>query len=857
MGDCNCRNTSTPGGICVECDIPQLARNNYFTGKLLVERDFTDEQRYYLGKLRRHNQRLHGWGTVCGLKVVEHPNPACQPQYVLIKPGMAVDCCGREILVQQEEYFDYEQAFLTKWQAQNGPKTQPDSAKHTIQICISYRECTAENVPAVFDDCTGNGSSCRPNRIVDGYSFDVNIDPKPTASHFGGVSIQWDDTINLASPVRAALNETTSRLFVLTNPSSGAVVYAVDTTNGSIVNSQSFDGDSALDVAVSPAGDFVYVAYQPSTAGSDPEISVLASDFSKTISTLTVTGGAGKPVRLAVAPSPDDRLLAVNSAAGALIWATDVTTSNTPAAPQPITVGTTPSDVAVSSDGTYAYVANEGSNNVTAITLSSLAVTTVAIGSGSAVPAVLSVAHTSAGDTLAVLDVTNDTLYFIGMRPDPSNVKALGDPVTGFTNPASGVVLATGGQWAYVVEQDSTGKGWIQSVNEHDVELDQPGALGTAVAAATDPTGDLVLTSDGTTLYLPYSGSSSVAGAVAVVDITQNDCSAIFDRVIDKCPDCDDGNCLVLATITGYVYQSAVTDSMIDNLTDRHLLVSTELLTEAVECLMSQAPMTSGTGSQGPPGPAGPAGAAGPAGPAGPQGTAGAAGPAGATGATGPGLETGLTRISMLSWQHGPNPYNGIPITGGPVAYTGAAIQFTNPVDTTQIDSVNVFQVWAALQPVGIALQPYLNWVQLEGQIFPVTVTTATTGSGYTYINAAAISSTTTIDAVAFALTSNLQLNISNIRIVFLGDFVKDSTGRAICAEFVRADLPTGEIPPGGPYGLEGGTFVSWVLPGNPSEGNQAVENQGQAILGVASETQKANPAPEQAQPADQAQRMY
>src|SRR5207237_521909 len=111
---------------CVECEVPQLARNNYFTGKLLVERDFTDEQRYTMGKLRRHNQRLHGWGAVCGLKVEQHPNPGCQGQYVIIGPGTAIDCCGREIFVKCEEYFDFEAKFLENWQKQNGPNSQPD-----------------------------------------------------------------------------------------------------------------------------------------------------------------------------------------------------------------------------------------------------------------------------------------------------------------------------------------------------------------------------------------------------------------------------------------------------------------------------------------------------------------------------------------------------------------------------------------------------------------------------------------------------------------------------------------------------------------------------------------------------------
>ncbi len=613
MGDCKCGSATTPGGICVECDIPQLARNNYFTGKLLVERDFTDEQRYYLGKLRRHNQRLHGWGAVCGLKVDQHPNPACQAQYVIIEPGAAIDCCGREILVQQEEYFDFESKFLSNWQIQNGPASQPDSAKHTIQICVSYAECISENVPAIFDDCSSGGNGCRPNRIVDGYSFDVIIDPKPDANPMSGVSLKWAGTINLANAVRVALNDATERLYVLTNPSSGAVVYAVDATNGSILNSFSFDQDAALDIAVSPEGDFVYVATQPPTPTAqpqpDPQIAVLKADFSATISTLAVTNGAGQLVRLAVVPAPDDRLVAVSPTAGALIWATDVTSSNSPAAPTSIAVGSSPTDVAVSANGTYAYVANSGSNNVTAIMLSTLAVTPITVGSGTAVPAALAVAHTSAGDTLAILDATNDTLYLIGMRPDPASATALGNPVTGFADPAKGIRIADNGQWIYVEQQDATGKGWVQAVNEHAVELNLTPILGAPVAAGVDPTGGMALSDDGTTLYLPYSGNSSgVSGAVAVVSIAQTDCSSIFDNAIDGCPDCADGNCIVLATITGYVYQSAVTTSMIDNLTDRHLLVSTDMLTEAVKCLMTQSPSSGVAGPQGPVGPQGPAG---------------------------------------------------------------------------------------------------------------------------------------------------------------------------------------------------------------------------------------------------------
>lgn len=867
MGDCNCKNTTTAGGICVECDIPQMARNNYFTGKLLVERDFTDEQRYYLGKFRRHDQRLHGWGAVCGLKVKEHPNPACQAQYVLIEAGYAVDCCGREIVVKHEEYFDFVQTLLANWQAQNGPSSQPDNAEHTLQICVSYKECAAENVPAIFDDCSSGGGSCHPNRIVDGYSFDVLIDPKSSPQYAGGVCVDWDCTINLANPEAVALCDATNTLYVLANPSSGGVLYAVKTTNGSVLNSYSLGSDAALNVTVSPEGDFVYVATQPATPTSqpqpDPTIKVIKSDFSEVVSTLTVTHGAGQPVRLAVVPAPDDRLLAVNSAAGALIWATDITTSSTPATPTTITVGTTPSDVVVSANGTYAYVANTGSNNVTAVTLSSLAVATVAVGSGSAAPSRLAVANTPAGDTLAVLDTTNDTLYLIGMRPDPASVTALGNPVTGFANPASGVAIDTGGRWIYVVEQDSTGKGWVQTVDEHAVELNLSTTLGTAVAAGVNVTGQIVLSENSTAIYVPYTGNSSgVAGAVAVLNISQTDCSAIFDRAIDGCPDCSDGDCIVLATIKGYKYQSAVTTSMIDNLTDRHLLVSTELLTEAVKCLMSQAPAS---------------GVAGPVGPVGPAGTNGATWfegsgvPAAATGndndfylnlASGAGdgdvyqKQAGTwTKVGNIAGPpgiNGSNGTNGVGVTDVnpsfvPCSVPGAASLTPNATGLTLnltipgccntsyvgIKSVSWDKNGSTTTPLSDLLKPGLgiafsdkvlsadltkesiillvpvtngaltSWEEATLRIIPGNFSPAGDASG------SFTAASGDVNGVRFVIAEEDQLaSESTVRVVVKGDFIRDASANhyAIDADHLPPWLPARETGDG----IEGGTFESW-----------------------------------------------
>ena len=94
---------------CPACNYGPFTRNNYFTGKLLVERDFTDETRFHMEKLRHHEQQLHGWGVVCGLKVKPHPNEACRDRFVCIEPGSAVDCCGHDIIVREEECVDITQ----------------------------------------------------------------------------------------------------------------------------------------------------------------------------------------------------------------------------------------------------------------------------------------------------------------------------------------------------------------------------------------------------------------------------------------------------------------------------------------------------------------------------------------------------------------------------------------------------------------------------------------------------------------------------------------------------------------------------------------------------------------------------
>lgn len=70
-----------------------IKRNNYFHGQLLTTKDFQNEQDYFREKQRMLNRCLHGWGIICGLSVsVQHND-------VRVKPGVALDCQGNEIVV--------------------------------------------------------------------------------------------------------------------------------------------------------------------------------------------------------------------------------------------------------------------------------------------------------------------------------------------------------------------------------------------------------------------------------------------------------------------------------------------------------------------------------------------------------------------------------------------------------------------------------------------------------------------------------------------------------------------------------------------------------------------------------------
>lgn len=128
----------------------RLHRLNYFDGRLLTAEDFRDEQAYLLGRARRHNRHVHGWGVISGLDVRVTGN------FVEVSPGAAIDCAGNELVVE------------------NGVAlSMPPQARRLVAL-LRYVEHGADPLPALqADPAAGEGAQF--SRIEEG--CELHLDP--------------------------------------------------------------------------------------------------------------------------------------------------------------------------------------------------------------------------------------------------------------------------------------------------------------------------------------------------------------------------------------------------------------------------------------------------------------------------------------------------------------------------------------------------------------------------------------------------------------------------------------------------------------------------------------------------------
>jgi hypothetical protein len=137
-------------------------RMRYFPGRFMSARDFTDEQDYFRTHRYLHNRLLHGWGVVRGLHVFAHPNPACRNDHVKLECGLAVDCCGREVIVPKTLVPP-----PLPWSA----RPADPAVRWYPLLCLEYAEDEAERVPVLYSERNCDAERREYSRVAETYAL--------------------------------------------------------------------------------------------------------------------------------------------------------------------------------------------------------------------------------------------------------------------------------------------------------------------------------------------------------------------------------------------------------------------------------------------------------------------------------------------------------------------------------------------------------------------------------------------------------------------------------------------------------------------------------------------------------------
>jgi hypothetical protein len=143
-------------------------RNRYFFGKKLDVQHFELEQEYFNAKRWLLNRLVLGVGVVCGLNVVR-PDSG-KHDVIIVKPGVAIDKWGREIIVVND-------SMPVSVEPPQTGTTKPGE-ENFVYICIDYLECEADPVRTLAGECDG-GQRCMPDSIQERYKITVRPGKAP------------------------------------------------------------------------------------------------------------------------------------------------------------------------------------------------------------------------------------------------------------------------------------------------------------------------------------------------------------------------------------------------------------------------------------------------------------------------------------------------------------------------------------------------------------------------------------------------------------------------------------------------------------------------------------------------------
>ncbi|HEX9060532.1 MAG TPA: hypothetical protein VF941_10160 [Clostridia bacterium] len=214
-------------------------RNDYYTGKLLSAKDFKLEQQYINDKRSLLNVFTLGSGILYGLDVINTGDNR-QEESISIKPGVAVDSWGRELIVPEID---------TKVlvELEGFPEDEYNGAMY---LCLEYSEKGIAGTSQTSD--LEESDETRNNRIREGYN--VVLARKPPEG-LGGIERLYYDLVTLYEDDKVILRHKSPKYmndgepfecsFILIKMQEGIRVkldYEVDDTRGGArVNTVSFE----------------------------------------------------------------------------------------------------------------------------------------------------------------------------------------------------------------------------------------------------------------------------------------------------------------------------------------------------------------------------------------------------------------------------------------------------------------------------------------------------------------------------------------------------------------------------------------------------------------------------------------
>jgi hypothetical protein len=156
---------------------PPYRRPSYHDGMLLEAEDFLHEQEYHRKRLANALLRLHGFGTVAGLKVDWDK----AKDEVFVMPGVAIDARGRVLELDRRLCLEVEKWFAHA--TKNAPLPQPHggAANEAIMADVYLRfVAREEGLRPAFPEAAADAlDAVVPFRLVDGVKVTMHAVPAP------------------------------------------------------------------------------------------------------------------------------------------------------------------------------------------------------------------------------------------------------------------------------------------------------------------------------------------------------------------------------------------------------------------------------------------------------------------------------------------------------------------------------------------------------------------------------------------------------------------------------------------------------------------------------------------------------